>query len=96
MPLEASRALLRRSRPSTGEARAIVARIGGALAGRGYSPEDDRLLVLGADHSCIAPHADHLGRPEMHPHAAMVLAVSCLKDLLNNPHGAGGWKMETA
>ena len=96
MPLEASRALLRKSRPYSDEVRAIVARIGGALAGRGYSPEDNRLIVLGADHSCNAPHADHLGRPEMHPHAAMVLAVSCLGDLLKNPHGAGGCKMETA
>ena len=97
MPLEASRALLRKSRPSTDEVRAIVARIGGVLlAGRGYSPENNRMVVFGADHSCNAPHADHLGRPEMHPHAAMVLAVRCLGYLLNNPHGAGGWKMETA
>ena len=89
--------MLLESRPSTGKARAIVARIGGVLlAGRGYSPENNRMVVFGADHSCNAQHADHLGRPEMHPHWAMVFAVRCLGDLLNNPHVAGGWKMETA
>ena len=75
VPLEASRALLRKSRPSSDELRAIVARIGGVLAGPGYSPENNRMVVFGADHSCNAQHADHLGRPEMHPHWAMVFAV---------------------
>lgn len=78
VPLEASRALLRRSQPTNPGGVATVHRVGAGLTAMGFSPEDHRLLVLGATHSCNDPDPGSKGLSQDHPHVALVESTHLL------------------
>ena len=81
VPPDASRALLRRSQPENAAGLDTIRRVGAGLTAMGYSPEDHRLLILGASHSCNDPDPKADGKPQDHPHNALVESVQLLSGL---------------
>ena len=91
VPLDSSRALLRRSQPKDSAGLEKIRRVGAGLAVMGYSPEDNRLLILGASHSCNDPDPKVNGKPQDHPHTALVESVglvSALSRAISMPRAA--------
>lgn len=84
VPLESSRALLRRSQPKNSEGLEKIRRVGAGLSSLGYTPEENRLLILGASHSCNDPDPEASGKPQDHPHTALVASVHLLSNLSMN------------
>ncbi len=81
VPPEASRALLRRSQPEDPAGLGTIRRVGAGLTALGYTPEDNRLLIMGASHSCNDPDPKADGKPQEHPHTALVQSVQLLAAL---------------